>query len=347
WEALAAAMQVPFPELTHLRLRSDYRSTSVLPDSILGGSAPRLHTLWLAGISSFPALPNLLLSASGLVCLTLRCGSHSRYISPEAVVAGLSSLNRLEYLELEFESRQYPDQPSPPPQTRRVVLPALTTLSFTSMTDYSEAFLARIDTPVLDNFSMSFFPRPDRDLVFDAFDVPHSKQFISRSTGLRPPKVARVHYDRWCIPSELKLNQKHGSMLELRCHSMDLIALVCGQLSPVFSLIEQLDLFTSHSPCGSRGEDDIYYSTQILELFRPFTAIQSLHVSRSFVPLIANALRGLIGPRATEVLPNLRDLFLGGSAGTVPEAMQPFVTTRRLSGRPVAVHHWEGSTADW
>jgi hypothetical protein len=63
------------------------------------------------------------------------------------------------------------------------------------------------------------------------------------------------------------------------------------------------------------------------------------------VPLIATALQGLIGPRATEVLPNLCDLFLGGSAmpGTVPEAMQPFVTTRRLSGQPVAVHHWEGS----
>jgi hypothetical protein len=87
---------------------------------------------------------------------------HSGYISPEAMVACLSSLNRLKHLDLGFESPQSrPDQPSPPPQTR-VVLPALTNLSFTGMTDYSEDFLARIDTPVLNNFSMSSFP----DLVF-------------------------------------------------------------------------------------------------------------------------------------------------------------------------------------
>jgi hypothetical protein len=36
-----AAMQVPFPELTHLRL-TDKGMVSVIPDSFLGGSAPCL-----------------------------------------------------------------------------------------------------------------------------------------------------------------------------------------------------------------------------------------------------------------------------------------------------------------
>jgi hypothetical protein len=38
-EVLATVMQVPFPELTYLRVWSDYRSTSALPASFLGGSA--------------------------------------------------------------------------------------------------------------------------------------------------------------------------------------------------------------------------------------------------------------------------------------------------------------------
>jgi hypothetical protein len=206
---------------------------------------------------------------------------------------------------------------------------------------YSEDFLPHIDTPVLTNFSMSFFP----DLVFG---VPHLKQFISRTKRPKLPEVARVCFDPWCIPLALKLNQQHGSILEVTCHRIDLITLVCGQLSPFSSIIEQLDLFASHSPSEPQGELDIE-STQFLELFRPFTAVRSLHVSKSLVPLIAAALQGLIGPRTTEVLPNLRDIFLGGSVmpGTVPKAMQLFVTNRQLFGQPVAVHHWEGSTADW
>ncbi|KAI0284131.1 hypothetical protein BC826DRAFT_1057232 [Russula brevipes] len=53
------------------------------------------------------------------------------------------------------------------------------------MIDYSEDFLARIDTPVLDHFSMTFF----LDLVFD---VPHLEQFM-------PPKAASVLFDIWSI----------------------------------------------------------------------------------------------------------------------------------------------------
>jgi len=101
----------------------------------------------LAGGHFIPALPNLLSSASDLVFLVIQRVPHSGYISPEAMVACLSSLNRLKSLDLRFESPQSrPDQPSPPPQTR-VVLPALTNLTLRGMTDYSEDFLARIDTP--------------------------------------------------------------------------------------------------------------------------------------------------------------------------------------------------------
>jgi hypothetical protein len=188
WETLAAAMQVPFPELTSLSLGSVDKSGPVLPDSFLGGSAPRLRTLRLLGIA-FPAVlvRDLLLSANDLVQLTLYHLPHSGYISPETMAACLSSLNRLTSFHLGFQSpRSRPNQPSPPPQTR-VVLPALTHLEFSGMVDYSEDFLARIDTPVLSILHMTFF----LDLVFE---IPHFEQFIGRANRLNRPKAARLWF---------------------------------------------------------------------------------------------------------------------------------------------------------
>ncbi|KAI0298200.1 hypothetical protein BC826DRAFT_1184381 [Russula brevipes] len=341
WETLAAAMQVPFPELTSLSLYSHDRSVPVLPDSFLSGSAPRLQTLTLRWIS-FPAVRNLLLSASGLVHLDLYRLPHSGYISPETMVACLSSLDRLETFALGFQSpRSRPNQPSPPSQTR-VVLPALSHLTFSGMVDYSEDLLARIDTPVLNRCHMVFF----MDLVFD---IPHFKQLIGRAKRLSPPKAARLWFDPWSIL--LELDELRGPSLKVRCQridwQVDSIALLCGQLSPFFSSAERLDLIWDSIPTEPQGKDDME-PTQFLEIFQPFSAIRSLYVSRTLVPFIARALQELIGESTTGVLPNLRDLSLGGAAisGFIPEDMQPFIEARRLSGRPVAVHHWGGYPGD-
>ncbi len=56
-EKVWAAMQVPFPELTALRLELPSGIVPVVPDSFLGGSAPRLQLLAFAGIP-FPGLQN-------------------------------------------------------------------------------------------------------------------------------------------------------------------------------------------------------------------------------------------------------------------------------------------------
>jgi hypothetical protein len=65
-ERVLAAMQVPFPELTDLHLGLYPNQVRVIPDSFLGGSAPRLRSLTSRGIP-FPGLPKLLSSATHLV----------------------------------------------------------------------------------------------------------------------------------------------------------------------------------------------------------------------------------------------------------------------------------------
>ena len=129
WERFAAAMQKPFPELTHLEVWTP-DVVPVLPDSFLGGSAPRLRTLKLRRIP-FPSIPKLLLSANGLVKLYLWDIPDSGYFSPDAMATALTVMTRLESLHLRFRSpRSRPDpesRPLPPPT--RFVLPALTKLS--------------------------------------------------------------------------------------------------------------------------------------------------------------------------------------------------------------------------
>ncbi|KAI0302762.1 hypothetical protein BC826DRAFT_966032 [Russula brevipes] len=341
WEGLAAAMQAPFPELTHLDLWWSLSSGSfppVLPDLFLDGSAPRLRTLKLRDIA-VPALPNLLLSASNLVTLSISHLRYSEYISPASMVACLSSLSRLQTLSYMFPFQ--PDQPSPPPETR-AVFPALTDLTVEGVTEYLDDFLARIDTPVLNKFSMSL------DLYF-VFDAPHLKQFIGRAKGLKPYKVARVAFTTESVqlsltePLPLSFEMTYV-MIGLKVHIMSLI---CDQLSPFLSLVERLDLTADHWPSLSQEEHHTV-SSSFLELFQPFTAIRSLYVSEGLIPFIALALQQPIGERATEVLPNLRDLFMGRPTLLEPvqKAMQPFVTARQLSGQPIVIHHWEGSEAD-
>ena len=98
---LSAAMQVPFPELTRLRLWLNDEideTVSTLPDSFLGGSAPRLEELWLDCIP-FPGLPKLLLSASLVTSLSQWGEPHRVYHDAEP---GRSEFKFLCFLKMSY-----------------------------------------------------------------------------------------------------------------------------------------------------------------------------------------------------------------------------------------------------
>jgi hypothetical protein len=100
---LWTAMRMPFPELVTLGMSLlGAPNVPALPDSFLGGSAPRfLRHLTLFAIP-FPGLPNLLLSATRLVHLHLYSIPPSGCISPEAMANCLSVLASLEDLHFHF-----------------------------------------------------------------------------------------------------------------------------------------------------------------------------------------------------------------------------------------------------
>ena len=155
-----AAMQQPFPELTFLDLlwHGGTDKAAVVPDLFLGGFAPRLKSLELHGLP-FPGLPKLLLFATNLTYLYLQTIPHSGYISPDVMVAALSTLTSLKHLALTFNS---PDS-CPDVKTRRLpsstrsALPVLTSFMFRGVSEYLEDLVTDIDALRLNKLWIYFF----------------------------------------------------------------------------------------------------------------------------------------------------------------------------------------------
>lgn len=159
-EQVGKTMQKSFPALTKLLLESNSPSPqeSLIKDSLLNGSAPRLRELEFKNIPlPYPALSNILLSTSDLRYLELY-SIPPAFIPSKVMAACLSGLTRLEVLVIEFCSsrfRRNQNSSSPPPT--RTALPVLTHLRFQGRCDYLEDLVASIDAPVLSSMSLSFF----------------------------------------------------------------------------------------------------------------------------------------------------------------------------------------------
>jgi hypothetical protein len=326
----------PFPSLTSLVLWSN--EVTVLPDSFLGGSAPRLRTIWLLGIP-FPGLGKLLLSTTDLVRLTLHSIPYSGYISPEAMVASLSTLTRLEELDLQFrspQSRADRENRHPPPLTR-IILPALTKLWFKGNSEYLEDIISGIDAPLLDTMVITFF----NQLLFE---TPQLRHFISRTGIFGVPDCARMFFGR----SYVTVEPFRTLSLRISCKPSDwqlssLSQLHNSALSPLLSTLEILEIYNPRE----YWEDDME-NVQWLELLRLFPSVKDLVLSEKSFRLVAPALNELDGESVTEVLPALQNIVTQGPQSSEPdnEAIGKFISTRQLLGSPVAIQRRDGEDLD-
>ena len=160
--AVLAEMEAPFPTLTHLDFTAPYPASGQpywdLTDQFLGGSAPCLRHIHLDTVS-FRALPALLSSARGLVCLEfITPGDSDSYIPPEAMIGGLAGLTSLRTLCIDFlPSNDEPSDSDSDPEKEKIKLPAdpsiraalpsLTGFDFRGKSEYLEALIAQIDSP--------------------------------------------------------------------------------------------------------------------------------------------------------------------------------------------------------
>ena len=342
-EKLVAILREPLPVLTHFALGSTDESVPVLPETFLGGFAPRLQSLLLRGIP-FSSFPKFVSCFTQIVHLHLLEIPSSGYISPKVMATCLAALPNLKSLAIGFRSPPSRPFQSILPHFTRVALPALSSLSFFGISEYFEDFVAQIDTPQLNWLNVAFF----MDLIFD---IPRLRNFIGHTEGLKPLNQAVIEFSGWAI--KIVLGSSTRFELEIRCERQDWqlssTTQIFGQQLLLLSQVEQLVL--CEFPWGSFEwkDDPDMDSSQWLELFRLFVAAQSLHVSERLVSPVARALQHLTGQMATEVFPVLQTLFLEGlqQSGPVHEAMETFANARPPSNRPVVIERWESRSQPW
>ncbi len=332
-EKVLAAMQVPFPDLTRLRLFSNGETPPVVPDSFLDGSAPRLQHFELEGIP-FPGLPKLLFSATHLVYLYLSHIPHSGYISPEAMAAFLAVLSSLETLLLQFQSPQSrPDWESRRlPPSNPSVIPTLKRFYFKGVIEYLEDLVTFIEAPRLYYSNITFFNQID-------FDCPRLAQFINRTQTLKHD--AHVQFRDGTAGVELS-PVPEAFEINISCIEPDWqlssVAQVCNSCLPPLSMIE--DLYIDHRYSKLVWMNDAIENSLWLELLLPFPAVKNLYLSKDFAPGIATALQEIVG---TEVLPSLQNIFVKEleSLGPFQENIGQFLAVRELSGHSITISVWD------
>ena len=333
-ETFAAAMQKPFPVLRDLDLSSSAKIAPVLHKEFLGGFAPCLQSFVLNHIS-FPGFPRLASFApylASLYRLDLYDIPINGYISPEAMATCLASLPSLEDLFIVFRSPlSRPDRIGLPPPMR-AVLPALTRFHFKGVIEYLEDLVARIDTPALFVLYMYLF----MDLMFH---VPQLNKFIARTERIGPYISANITFSATHVQTSIGRIQ-----LQISCKEPDWqassMAQLYNQLSPVTSHTESLEI--RKSTPGQAWQGNGIDPTQWFELFDLFPTVQELYIHDQLRPLVARALQGLTGERATEVLPTLRSIFFRGPSPPrrTREDIETFIAARQHSDHPVEVH-WD------
>ena len=344
-QRLASVMQQEFPALIHLKLgQSPSYSIGApdIPDGFLGGSAPLLQSLMLCYIS-FPAISNLLLSATSLVHLTLWevpwSASGSEYLSDsgcfsaEVIVTGLAALTNLKSLTI--GSDFFPDLEHQHSLPTRTFLPALIHFEFRGVSSYLENLVARIDAPLLNSFITFLFR-----LIFD---VPQLAQFMKRTTKFQALNEAHVDIDDYAsrvdsFPPTQTFDKMSRFSISFEFAESpwpyEPAAQILTSFFPSLYIVEHLYIY------GSRYFTE--YGEYGLDIFHPFTFAKNVYVSKEFVRGIIPALQDLVEEGVAGVLPALETLFLEKlqPLGPVWDVIEQFVAARQPLGHPMAISYW-------
>jgi hypothetical protein len=211
-------------------------------------------------------------------------------------------------------------------------------LRFKGVGEYFEDLVARIDAPLLDKLTITFF----HQLIFD---TPRLTQFISRTPRLKTHVEARVFFSSLDVSVTLPQTFDGRLHFEISCRQPDWqlssLAQVCSSSFPqgLIPAVEHLYILE----LGHYNWQDDIENSQWLEILQPFTNVKCLYISRKIAPHIAPALQELVGESVTEVLPALETLFLEEPLPSRPvlETIGKFVTARQLVSHPIGVSRWK------
>ena len=342
-ERITAAMRRPFPSLTDLYLGSFDEPPAVLPDMLLSGSATHLRSLWLDSVA-FPALPKLLLSTDHIVRLRIQDIPRSGYISSKAMVDCLSSLTKLEELQITFLSaRNLPGRETLHPRSQeRSILPVLTSLVFAGGSEYLENLYACIDAARLRYANLLLYhPSP--------FQISQFSVFLGCAEPFEGLNQAHIHFrsifihitlspreettDRSTLVFSVKYSDSVWQLWSVRKCSR--------RFFPDIESPDRFDACLVEDRLSPRWVDDMVNDNWV-GLLGYFTAVEDLYLSEGVSLCLAPTLREFAEDGVTEALPALKNLYLEElqPSGPVWEPLLMFAAMKHLSGHPIDVQCW-------
>ena len=330
------SMNKPFPKLLDLSLLSTTLEEMgpILPETL---QAPYLRCLSLHGISLSTGLP-FLSSAIALSTLSLTHIGASSYFPPGHLVIQLQGLLHLEELSIGFAV------PIPPPGSEGellpvpnlpVTLPTLRRLTFGGVDVYLDNLVAQINTPLLEQLTVTLF----FDLTYTLVNL---NEFIRRTEGFRCLTVQVIfNSDGASIDLDAGHNKQRGiGKLSCRvtCNSfdwqIDSVTQVCSALREVLSAVEELTLDLDANGVPSDWEDTLD-SMFWHELLLPFIGVKKLHIGSSLTLKLSKALESVTGELVLELLPELQEFGVQLRIDYAKNMFSGFIKTRESVGRPV------------
>jgi hypothetical protein len=338
----------PFPLLECLVLKSGQYFAST--DTLLGGSAPRLHTLHLDvsgqryNLNPFQ-LPLVISSASRLVDLRLEHVPYNQHTSPKVLVAALSTMVRLKYFHLKFVSTY--DSTTPHPWFGGIVSSTILHLTFDGPCSYLEDLLSRISTKYLESMCLKLFSPVSSFIASKLF------QFLNRielqslpcraEMGYGSHGTSSLSFTRSVALPEGKSRRSKWLSLELPFRSssnspLSQMTQICQQISPFLSDVRALSL-----PLENGLWRDDKHHRDWVDFLRLFDHVEELHLSgtSNIFSSISNRLKPML---ANNVLPAIRELsldpdtcFSKESSKKSWDAIMSFIDARDLAGLPITV----------
>ena len=332
------AIKQPFQTLERIRITiKDATGPSLLfRNAFLGGSSPRLRELALDGISFPFSEIKQVISTNNLVELHLSRIPKNGYFSADALVTALSTSAQLRHLHVSFHDPTFlPIQSITSPPPRRTTFPSLVFLEFHGASEYLEEFVSLVDFPSLDIITIKLF----NQIIFEIPQFCRSIQllnlfrFPTEAEITLSTKLVTIYFRQKPMTRRRPRGIKHRECsLSTVCERLDwklyFVTQVSGQLSLLLKNVNTLIISQDNGMPSGEDVDP----KQWLELFQPFTHVQTLRVAGQLVPDIALAL--VTEDMTAGVLPKLEKLFFAREFRTpaAEEAARQFVAMRKLSG---------------
>jgi hypothetical protein len=223
------------------------------------------------------------------------------------------------------------------PRSKLIVIPSLTRLDFRGISEYLEDLVAGIDAPYLQDIELKFSNKsiPNLPKLSEFIDRMGIHKSHRRVDILSSADAISVSFIQPRAPTCIKLqvSSTHSST------QLFTIARIFTRFSSSLLDLEDLRIGSTRPFAWQYSLKDELLPW--LKFLKAFAGVKWFHIAGNFMTDIISALK-IPDEQREAVLPALRKLYIsqpGPHHASLREGVVAFMTSRRLSGHPIAVEY--------